>query len=1083
MHILLVSACEKRAIKKTRALLDSYALRVGEKTWSTPITQEALIELRTALKRTATRQTAVACYRNDGRRRMKLLWTVGSRLAFGPNGHFPAGTKTKSTRTMIFTPSWASLASLLARAAGLLHDIGKSNCRFQDKLRQLVSLRDEIRHEWISVKLLQALRHNGGDWKKSWDTLGTKIEEFVLSDRTVSQDSCNAVSSACEAIDYLILSHHGLPWNDDNGKSNGPSLPTSRDWLVRTPHPGNDQIRPAGELPSSILEDYWKLEKKLRDKYDSSDTLLWRAILLYARAALIFADHVVSAEHEKIPGPDDGTIYANTDYFDSRKKEFNQPLGKHLQNVGKLASETVWRMSQLTALKQQRLHSQSLPGMSEESVEKITAPADLASRFAWQNQGAKALAAIREHYPDCPALILNMAGTGSGKTRMNARLGCIVSRENRPRLSISLNLRSLTLQTGAALSSDLGIGADELATVIGDRTTQELFDKASAIKNGCTAMDDPDNTDENWPERDYICTGNIHLTPEWMEPFLKTESERLLIGTPLLVSTIDFIIAAGTPDSQGHHVKALLRLMSSDLILDEIDGYEPDALVAVLRLVQLSAFFRRNVICSSATLSLPVALAVETAFKSGVGMLNRLESYQNEKHAPVGYIRALIDDMLPPVAEYVGQDNTGFSQIYQTRLNDIAASLRETPPYRKAMLYPVKTQTRAGWFNAVFEAADTMHRYHQWEFDKTGKTVSFGLVRVASVSAAIDLARFLSEKMPHAKIACYHSQEFLIARFHKERRLDSLLSRKNGNAAILNDTEIRQTLSASVSDTIPFIVVATPVEEIGRDHDFDWGVIEPSSSQSIVQTAGRINRHRFVLSQYPNVSILQYNLRHCINAENDRPEMAAFIYPGYEKQGKRKGGFKTHDLTELLPWADEDGKPVLKIDARLRFDTETCLLAEEDDKTISNRLTHYYGINGYFVSQPVHSWILTTGPYDRTPLRDKTTGKEQWKIVWEDGKPDFYKKEREPDRWSGRLVDVWKRQTSTSMRKIDARPNAWLALPPEEMSLLCVEMDIALEQGMQAELLRYKMDAIFEYDPGFGVKRTNTYLQTDRQKG
>ncbi|WAW07465.1 hypothetical protein NB638_07995 [Oxalobacter formigenes] len=51
MHILLVSACEKRAIKKTRALLDSYALRVGEKTWSTPITQEALTELRTALKK------------------------------------------------------------------------------------------------------------------------------------------------------------------------------------------------------------------------------------------------------------------------------------------------------------------------------------------------------------------------------------------------------------------------------------------------------------------------------------------------------------------------------------------------------------------------------------------------------------------------------------------------------------------------------------------------------------------------------------------------------------------------------------------------------------------------------------------------------------------------------------------------------------------------------------------------------------------------------------------------------------------------------------------------------------------------
>ena len=38
MHVLFVSACEKRAIKKTRAVLDSFALRTGEKAWATPIT-------------------------------------------------------------------------------------------------------------------------------------------------------------------------------------------------------------------------------------------------------------------------------------------------------------------------------------------------------------------------------------------------------------------------------------------------------------------------------------------------------------------------------------------------------------------------------------------------------------------------------------------------------------------------------------------------------------------------------------------------------------------------------------------------------------------------------------------------------------------------------------------------------------------------------------------------------------------------------------------------------------------------------------------------------------------------------------
>ncbi len=59
-------------------------------------------------------------------------------------------------------------------------------------------------------------------------------------------------------------------------------------------------------------------------------------------------------------------------------------------------------------------------------------------------------------------------------------------------------------------------------------------------------------------------------------------------------------------------------MMSSDLILDEIDGYEPKSLIAVLRLVQLAAMYGRHVICSSATLSATVADSIYRAFESGV---------------------------------------------------------------------------------------------------------------------------------------------------------------------------------------------------------------------------------------------------------------------------------------------------------------------------------------------------------------------------------------------------------------------------------------------------------------------------------
>ena len=123
MHIVLISACEKRALKRSRALLDSYALRAGERTWASAMTAEGLQELRAALKRAASRQTAVACYRNEGMRRMKLLWVVGSARHFGPHGHFPAGTTRRKASAV---PAWVRHAALLADAAGQGHTFGRA---------------------------------------------------------------------------------------------------------------------------------------------------------------------------------------------------------------------------------------------------------------------------------------------------------------------------------------------------------------------------------------------------------------------------------------------------------------------------------------------------------------------------------------------------------------------------------------------------------------------------------------------------------------------------------------------------------------------------------------------------------------------------------------------------------------------------------------------------------------------------------------------------------------------------------------------------------------------------------------------
>ena len=142
------------------------------------------------------------------------------------------------------------------------------------------------------------------------------------------------------------------------------------------------------------------------------------------------------------------------------------------------------------------------------------------------------------------------------------------------------------------------------------------------------------------------------------------------------------------------------------------------------------------------------------------------------------------------------------------------------------------------------------------------------MVRMANIRPCIQLTQHLlqhqDEKNKYAiKSMAYHSQQLLIMRNEQEKYLDKILKRKTtdcpaGNPEILRDKTIREHIDKSHCQNIIFVVVATPVEEVGRDHDFDWAVIEPSSQRSIIQMAGRVYRHRTPTEtqrQYPNIAI------------------------------------------------------------------------------------------------------------------------------------------------------------------------------------------------------------------------------------
>src|SRR5690606_23849030 len=287
---------------------------------------------------------------------------------------------------------------------------------------------DPVRHEWISMRLLQE-RRRGRDWGQAWSALANKLP---LCEPGGLEDT--GIDSPQHALDYLIATHHRL-----FGPVTGNSSPTSDNHVLEDSRAR--ELQPAGALPDELLEGLERLQARLMRKAGERSPAVWRGAAILARAALILADHGVSAR--PWPGGVQGCgLYANT-----KEGAYDQPLDWHLRTVGGRAADFAWRLASLR-----------LPGLATESVEHILSPADEKGRFAWQNRAVAAVSALREH-SEGGLLIFNIAATGAGKTIANAKLACSVS--SRPRFAIALNLRSLTLQTGDALADDLGLGEDE----------------------------------------------------------------------------------------------------------------------------------------------------------------------------------------------------------------------------------------------------------------------------------------------------------------------------------------------------------------------------------------------------------------------------------------------------------------------------------------------------------------------------------------------------------------------------------------------------------------------------------------------
>ena len=1001
MNVLLVSQCSKRALTETRRILDQFAERRGERTWQTPITQAGLDTLRKLLRQTARKNTAVACHWIRGRDHSELLWVVGDASQFNDQGAVPTNTTTSNVLRTGDENAWHHLPHItaLAALAALLHDLGKATQAFQDKFKNPgLHERNHYRHEWVSVRLFQAFV--GQDDDAGWlqrladcAAPGTDAQAFeslwlnhasgrLLRDGLDEPQAQQRLPFAhlpplAQAVAWLVFTHHRLPCipveqvqgiDADGLEDNTHTyrhfgtrprfINTSdlEDVLLRISADWNE---PRENVPAATRTAHWHFPHGLpvtqpawrqqaaryARKLQALSQAPGQSMVLHdpfamhvARLCLMLADHHYSSltdEAQRTPYRNAAyPLYANTRRNDHQKDScsrlldkgkspiFNQTLDEHLLGVQAHATLVARSLPSLT---------HSLPALKHHKPLKKRS-AD--PRFAWQDKAAELAASVRARAAHAGAFIVNMASTGCGKTLGNARvMNALADPATGLRCAFAMGLRTLTLQTGRVFQHDLQLNDEQLAIQVGGAASRALFDYWEQQAEATGSASSQALLDE---------AGTVLFEGNDQHPLLQRLTDdakaRALIAAPLLVCTVDHLTPATASLRGGRQIAPMLRLLTSDLVLDEPDDFDMADLPALTRLVHWAGLLGSRVLLSSATLAPALVEGLFLAYRAGRAVYQRHRSERPSE--PVNICCLWIDEFHQTPQDCA--DGPAFREAHSQYVRKRIAKLQQAEVRRLAQIAPLpdawssldEAERHQDFARLALAQAWELHqRPHNHSIDASGKCVSLGLIRMANIAPLYDVALAmyaLGAPAPDVRVhlCVYHSQFPLLLRSAIEQQLDTLLNRRgahNDHDPALQRPALRALIDAHPEQHHLFIVLGSPVTEVGRDHDYDWAVVEPSSMRSLIQLAGRVRRHRSGAVGGVNMVVLDSNLRHF----KDKGK-AAFCKPGFEMDPQPPGSsdaaqnfsLHSHSLRQLMTRLVKDDAP-WAVDAQPRIEVAT----------------------------------------------------------------------------------------------------------------------------------------------------------------
>lgn len=857
-----------------------------------------------------------------------------------------------------------SLITTLSRIAALFHDFGKINPFFAKKLKQAKSskkiIADPFRHEWISLRLFEAFvkSHdcsNDLSWVNSLMTLSPQTANTAWLSRMLKDGVDTGLDhqpfvglpAVAQLVAWLIVSHHRLPilqsivnvgdyaadkfdriFEDIDFKWCYPSLfkqanknqekEIQQCWDIKAkdiPFYSQTWCKEMNACAKRLIQllEHDELSRSIfactAQDDQGTQTLNDPYLSHISRMVLMLSDHYYSKRDSNTEWHDPSyKPYANTDRLGNLK----QHLDDHLVGVSQSAAELMQALPHLNDLFRGLAPQAALALKTENSY------------FQWQDVAYQLARDLGQQYPTHGFFGVNLASTGRGKTLANTKIMYgLADPKKGARFNIALGLRTLTLQTGQALREKLNLTEADLAVMVGGGAVKELFERA----NGTVQSEDEQSLCAPIldPEQNSILAEKIgseslsglhteglevdfsdqlpkdHVFAQWLKD---NEQIQKMLMSPILCCTIDHLIPATESTRGGGQIAPMLRLMSSDLVIDEPDEFSTDDYYALSRLVYWAGLMGSRVLLSSATLMPSEVNGLYLAYSSGRKAFNLhrtqpdqpiIAAWFDENAASIGH--ALIpcnqaNNLSKPHHDFI----VAHDEFTRNRVEFLDEQAGITKRWNLEWVgLPKQFKSNQKWEQmlATHTLATTLkaHQLNAITDPITQKKYSVGLVRFANIDPLATIAQqLLKQDIPsdvRIHLCVYHSRFPLLMRNHIEQYLDAILDRNGGKQPHDHDL-IQGWLNQYPEQEHIIVVLASPVCEVGRDHDYDWLILEPSSVRSGIQASGRIRRHRPEDYAHANIFVMETNTRHY-----RRPSSICFAQPGFENDVFRT---QQHDL-------------------------------------------------------------------------------------------------------------------------------------------------------------------------------------------